>query len=168
MRMLPRKRVNMKQYLSPADISDADILREYLAAKEVKFSAKNFNHIRYRKISFGKLGWWLPLSRVLPVIGITPTMLRPVFNPQTIVVKKAFPLWNNWFKIFCCSGFEAMTVELPEEIDNYDQLGSIQICEESFYELAKVLDRKIVVLREDGGNGAHSHIFSVDQFGRVE
>lgn len=62
------------------EITDAAIQTAFRLAAVIDFSARPFNTIRYRSIAFGNLGWWIPLKRVLPLIGVTPPMLREVFH----------------------------------------------------------------------------------------
>jgi hypothetical protein len=145
--------VNQK-YDGPDKVPAKAIRKAYAKAGSVNFSARNFNHIKYRSIGIGDLGWWLPLQRVLPLIGITPQMLRPVFNPQQKLVKRG-------------KEFKSIRVWLPKRVRTYDQLGSFPLSRESFLKLAKVLGKSIKVLREDGGTGDHNHIFTVHPSGEI-
>jgi len=63
----------------PSEISDEEIREEFSRATMVEFSAKRFNYLVYRKISFGSLHW-LPTTRVLSILDITPQAMKSVFS----------------------------------------------------------------------------------------
>jgi hypothetical protein len=147
-------------------IPDEAIKEQFAGTDEVSFSARGFNHIPYRSIAFGDLGWWLPLTRVLPLIGITPQMLRPVFNPQRKVVKRHFPFNLSWFGLNK-NRYKSVGVELPPTIETYEQLGNFPLSDKPFRELARVLGKSVKVLREDGGTGNHSLLFTARPSGEI-
>lgn len=120
-----------QKYDDPDKIPDEAIVEAFASVDVVSFSSRNNNCIQYRKISIGDLGWWLPLERVLPLLGITPQMLRPVFITDYSRTKA------------------------PEVVERYEELGSFWSGREPFVELAKILGKKIEVLSEDGGTGDH-------------
>ena len=152
-----------QRYAHPSEISDDAIREQFAKASEVIFSARSFNIIAYRQICFGDLGWWLPLTRVLPLIGITPQMLRPVFfdlqRDPTKTVKRRFPLNLSWFGLNK-NRYRVVGTEWPANVETYDQLGSFVLSERPFQELAKILGKSVKVLREDGGTGDHYHRFT--------
>jgi hypothetical protein len=128
-----------QKYDWPEQIPDEIIREEFANAAEVNFSARQFNSVLHRAIGFGDLGWWLPLSRVLPLVGITPQMLRPVFNLQ----------------------YKSMRAGLQPVIETYEQLGSFPLSNEPFQELARILGKTVKVWREDSGTGEHTFVFTV-------
>jgi hypothetical protein len=127
----------MQEYGWPDEIPDEAIKKAFAEADVIKFSARPFNRVKYRAIAFGDLGWWLPLARVLPLIDITPEMLKPVFNLSL------------------------------EVVETYEQLGSFPLNGGAFCELAKVLGKSIEVWREDGGTGDHYHLFTALPSGKI-
>lgn len=171
----------MQKYDWPDKIPNEAIREQFAGTSEVSFSARRFNHIPYRSIAFGDLGWWLPLTRVLPLIGITPQMLRPVFNPRRVVekkvervqVKRSFPLNLVEAVGFLKKKYEDKTdyqvkeVDLPEVIESYEQLGDFSLSDKPFQELARVLGKSVKVLREDGGTGDHYLLFTAHPSGEI-
>lgn len=131
-----------QKYDWPDKISDEAITEAFANAEIVSFSARRFNSVQFRAIGLEGLEWWLPLVRVLPLVGITPQMLRPVFNLLA-------------------------EVELPEEIESYEQLGNFPLTEEHFLKLAKVLGKSVVVMREDGTTGGHYYLFTAHPSGEI-
>lgn len=155
------------KYNSAAEIPDEVIKAQFNRCTVVEFSARSYNAIRYRSITFGDLGWWLPLRRVLPLIGITPQMLRPVFNPQHKISKRRFPFNLRWFGLNK-NRYILQTVELPNIIDTYDQLGSFPPDHAPFLELANILNKPVKVLKEDGATGQHYPLFTAHTNGLVQ
>lgn len=155
-----------RKYDWPDEIPDEAIKEAFANVNSVSFSARPFNHIPYRSIALGDLGWWLPLRRVLPLIGITPQMLRPVFNPQLKMVKRRFPFNLSWFELNK-NRYKFVEVELPANIDTYEQLGDFPFADKPFQELARILGKSVEVLREDGGTGDHHHLFTVHPSGEI-
>src|SRR3989344_2509941 len=170
-----------REYNRSGEIPDEAIKEQFRVAREVDFSARPFNSILYRSIAFGDLGWWLPLTRVLPLIGITPQMLRPVFSPRLVVedkvemvrVKRLFPL--NLFEAF---GFlekkyekkieeQIKEIELPEIIETYEELGTFPLSRKPFQELARIFGKPVNVWREDGSTGDHQYLVTVYSFGGI-
>lgn len=179
-RTLDKEKAMEQKYDHPDKISDEAIREAFASADSVSFSARRFNYIRYRDIAFGDIGWWLPLRRVLPLIGITPQMLRPVFNPQRriaetkvkVEVKRPFPLnlleWLGLGKKYQYkTQHEVEEVELPENIGSYEQLGCFVLSDKPFQELASILGKSVKVLREDGGTGEHYHLFTAHPSGEI-
>lgn len=156
----------MQKYKNPEDITPDAIKRQFAKATEVSFSARAFNHIPYRNIAFGDLGWWLPLTRVLPLVGITPQMLRPVFNPQKRLGERHFPLNRSWFGLNKRM-HTVVSVELPATIETYGDLGYFPLSHKPFQELARILGKSVRVLREDGGTGEHYPLFTVHPSGEI-
>ena len=153
-----------QKYDWPDKIPDEAIREQFASSSEVSFSARRFNHIPYRSVAFGDLGWWLPLTRVLPLIGITPQALRPVFNPpQRKLVKRQFPFNLSWFGL----NKNRFKVELPEHIESYEQLGSFPLAYQPFQEMARIFGKSVEVLREDGGTGDHYPLFTVHPSGEI-
>lgn len=128
-----------KRYFSPDQITDEEIIDAYKSADTIRFSARRNNYVIYRSIAFGELGWWLSLTRVLPLVGVTPQMLRPVF--------KRF--------------------DFGEQLHSYHQLGSFPLTAEAFKKLAKVLGKSIEVLREEPDTMEHIHLFTAHPTGEV-
>ncbi len=137
-------------WASPEEIPDEVIEKTFNSVQLVVFSARRFNYIQYRKIGFSTLGWWLPLERVLQLIGVTPQMLRSVFSPQR--------KWENK---------KLIEIELPEVIETYEQLGNFPLSDKPFLELSKILGKSIKVFRENGGTGEHYHLFTVKPSGEI-
>jgi hypothetical protein len=155
-----------RRYLSPDQIPDEVIAEEYLKTDTIRFSARPFNTVIYRSIAFGELGWWLSLIRVLPLVGVTPQMLRPVFNPQTKWLKLPTRRKFRWFgsRKFI---HHLVVQTLPDEIATYHQLGGFPLSVDNFLALSKVLGKSIEVYREDGGSGEHRYLFTVTSSGEV-
>ena len=151
-------KMSEKRYDQSKDIPEEVIKKAFVDADLVIFSARRFNYVKYRFISFGGLGWWLPLSRVLPLIGITPEMLKPVFFPQQRRIKRRFPFSLAWFGLNK-KQYKFVEVEL-EKVENYDQLGNFPLAYRPFQDLAKVLGKRVKVLREDGGTGECCYLFT--------
>ncbi len=157
----------MKQKYDWPDKIPNEVIKEAFANTDsVSFSTRRFNHIPYRSIAFGDLGWWLSLTRVLPLIGITPQMLRPVFNLQPRMVRRRFPFNLSWFGLNK-NRYEVVEVELPRRIESYKQLGRFALAEEPFRKLAEILGKSVRVLREDGGTGEHRHLFTAHPSGEI-
>jgi len=165
----------MKNYSWPDQIADKAIIDEFEKTTTVMFSARPYNYVAYRSIAIGDLGWWLPLMRVLPLLGITPQMLRPVFNPlqiieeksEKVLIKRSFP-----FSLFEKFGIikkkyedkkehQVKEVDLPEIVENYEQLGGFPLTEERFKKLSIILGKSVEVLKEDGGTGEHYPVFNI-------
>lgn len=153
-------------YEWPDKIPDAAIKEEFANATMVRFSAKRFNFIPYRSIAFGDLGWWLPLKRVLPLIGITPQMLRPMFSPQRETVKRRFPFNLKWFG-FNKQTYKTIEVELPPMVETYEELGEVRVEGARFVQFAQILGKPVEVLREDGYSGEHYPVFTAYPSGEV-
>ncbi|MDO8585185.1 MAG: hypothetical protein Q7R85_03670 [bacterium] len=146
-----------QKYDWPKEIPDEAIKEAFAGSNLVSFSARPNNCIEYRSIAFGDLGWWLPLMRVLPLIGITPQMLRPVFSPREKRVQCES----------CGNGYKIVKVELLEIIETYEQLGGFPIADKPFRELARIFGKSVEVLREDGGTGEHYYLFTVHPSGEI-
>lgn len=155
-----------QKYDWPDKIPDEAIEEAFASASLVSFSARRFNHIPYRSVAFGDIGWWLPLTRVLPLIGITPQMLRPVFNPQWKVVKRRFPFNLSWFGLNK-NRYKTVDVELPETIETYKELGEFPLTDKPFQELARIFGKSVEVLREDGSTGEHYPLFTAHPSGEI-
>lgn len=152
-------------YLDPNEISDEAVVEAFRAANEVIFFARNFNYVKYRGVGVGKIGW-LPLERLFQVLGIKPQDLKGVFDSRKGIVKRRFP-FN-----FSFLGLNKRTrkfglVELPDTIPSYDDLGAFPLDENRFVELAKILQKPIRVLREDGSSGDAWELFMAYPFGKV-
>ena len=158
----------MKQkYDCPEEIPDQAIKEAFASANSVKFSARAYNYIPYRSIAFGDLGWWLPLTRVLPLVGMTPQTLRPIFDhPRQRRVRRQFPFNLGWFGLNS-NRYKTIDVELPEHIENYDQLGDFLLHDKPFQEMARIFGKSVEVLREDGGTGAHYPLFTASPSGEI-
>lgn len=142
----------MSRFNSSDEIPDEVIKEEFAKAQEIHFSARPNTLIHHRKISFGTLGWWIPLPRVLTLLGITPTMLLPVFIGQ-----RRFNPETRRLEI----------VDLPIEIDTYEELGSFgQFDRRPFKELARILGKRIQVHSEDGSTGDHHYLYMVEPLTR--
>lgn len=155
-----------QKYDWPDKIPDEAIKEQFAVASEVSFSARRFNHIPYRSIAFGDLGWWLPLTRVLPLLDVAPQMLRPVFNPQRKLVKRRFPFNLSWFGLNK-NRYKMVDIELPATIETYEQLGNFPLSDKPFQELARILGKSVKVLREDGGTGDHYLLFTAHPSGEI-
>ncbi len=119
-------------------------------------------------MGIGKLGWWIPLEQVLPALGITPRMLRPVFIPQTTWRKRRFPFNLPWFGFNPNhSKLKAVNFRIPKNVAEYKQLGSFPLEEQRFIDLTKILGKSVAVWREDGGTGEHYYIFTAHSSGEI-
>ncbi len=143
-------------YRSAEEIPDAVVVDTFRNVSKIQFSARRFNLIRYRRVGIGDLGWWLPLERVLSLLGITPAMLLPVFG-LAIVPKKKQP-WSRRVPV---------TIEILGLPSSYEELGCINLAPESFCKLAGVLGKDIEVFRESGGTGEHNLLFTACASGEI-
>ena len=151
----------VESYQSADEVPDEVILTAFALADTVRFSARRFNTIAHRSIGIGDIGWWLPLSRVMPLLGITPQMLRPAFNfPRIVVKKRHFPFGINFFGLNRIVDLVEVN-GLSETIDTYDQLGAFCIEDEPLKAFARILGKTIEVWREDGGSGEHYLLLTV-------
>jgi hypothetical protein len=142
----------MKEYHSPDEITDSVIIEAFKASESIGFAARPSNYIKYRTIMISGVYWSLPLSRVLPLVGITPEMLRPVFDRKVQLreMGRFFPLNLSWFGLNKkTTKIKAVIVSLPEKIDDYDQLGCFQLSAEPFQKLAKIINKTIHVWRQE-------------------
>lgn len=149
-----------QEYGSADEIPDEAIKKAFASADLVILSARRINRISSLLISFGVFGWWLPLTRVLPLINITPQMLRPVFNPQRKLVKRQNSNGvglEQW-------GFDE--VELPKHIESYEQLGEFLLTDKPSQELARIFG-KTVEIREEDGRKDLLRRFTVHPFGEI-
>lgn len=63
---------------------DEAIRKAFFAADKLVFMARPFNHIRWRTINFAGAspdGCPILVLELMPIIGVTPKMLAPVWNP---------------------------------------------------------------------------------------
>ena len=85
------------KYDWPDEIPDEAIREAFAKADLVKFSrrgrAEPTGRVQYRDISFGDLGWWLPMKRVLPLTGITPEMLKKSYQEIAKFLGKSVEVW---------------------------------------------------------------------------
>lgn len=148
-----------------------DVIKEVFEnSPEINFSARPFNQVASRSIAFGGLGWWLPWGYVLAVLGTKPQELRPVFNLQRQIkrTKKKFPLNFRWFGLNKdVYKRKVEEVELPENVESFEGLGYFSLDEKYFLKLAKILDKSVNVLREDGGTGEHMYLFTATPSGGI-
>ena len=155
-----------QKYISPNEIPDDVIRKEFEKAESVRYQARNFNYVAGGFVAFGDLGWWLPLRRVLTILGITPEMLQPVFNPQYTMVKRRFPFDRNWCGLNKRTS-KAVEVELPEVIGSYGMLGNFLLDQKRFLKLAKILGKPIEAHRYDGSAFRHDHLFTAYPSGEI-
>lgn len=148
------------------EVTDKEIIEQFAIANSLSFSARRFNYVEYRFVAFGDIHWWLPLIRVLPLVGVTPQMLRPVFSPQWKMVKRHFPFNLSWFGLNK-NLYKRVKVELPSTIETYEQLGNFPLSGEPFQQLARVLQKSVKVFRQDGGTGEHWLLFTVHPSGEI-
>jgi hypothetical protein len=142
----------MKEYKWPDDVPDSVIIEAFKASESIGFAAKNFNYIKYHTIMISGVSCPLPLSRVLPLVGITPEMLRPVFDrkAETREVSRFFPFNLRWLGLNKrTTKTKVVVAPLPEKLDDYDQLGCFRLSEKPFQELAKIINKRIHVWREE-------------------
>ncbi len=79
----------MYEVLSPAPVNDETIRSAFNAAPKIVFMARPFNEIRWSMIflpNFGQYGQSFLVQGLMPVIGVTPRMLIPVYQPQQDIV----------------------------------------------------------------------------------
>lgn len=142
--ILGEKIMNQSNYPFEIDsfneIPNKTIIEEFSKADVVKFSARRNNFIKYRNLAFRGINYWLPLTRVLPLIGITPAMLRPLVVP--------------WWK-------RTLLPVNRVSGESYDSLDCFQITKGSFRKLAKILGKPIEVWREHPWDGDHDYLFTV-------
>ncbi len=160
------------KYKSPDMISDQDIIDAFKATDTVHFSARRNNLVKYRKIGIPGLGWWLPLMKVLPLIGITPEMLLPVMGLHDVQSIEQAKLVGEPLRsrvIAEVKGRQMGTLIARRSAPQlaYDDLGSIGLANDPFIALALVLNKNIEVHHEDGGTGEHVYIFTVYVSGEI-
>lgn len=144
------------------------IAQAFANADEVIFSARNYNYPKYPKITFGNLGYLRALDEILPLIGITPQMLRPIFAayPQRVTVSRRFPFNLRWFG-FNKQTTKQVSISIPETVTSFDELGGFPLEDWLFQKLAKILKKSIKVLRKDGSTGEHIYMFTVHTDGYI-
>lgn len=142
----------MEGYDWPKEVSDEDIKRAFANTESVDFLGRHFNPIQFQLVGLKSLIMELPMIRVLSLIGVTPQMLRPVFNPQRKLIN-----------------FRFEDEELPDNIKSYEQLGGFYITQKKpFQELAKILGKPVKVnLREDGKSFFYSLLFTALPSGEI-
>lgn len=162
------------KYDRPSDIPDQDIINAFNAAETVRFSARRFNFIRHRSIALPGLGWWLPLTRVLPLVGITPEMLVSVMGlAKEQDLEQARMIGGTVLKRTLSHAKNKKLMHRFRFVRNtrgltYADLGRITLSKESFVDLARVLNKNIEVHREDGGTGEHYHLFTACVSGEIK
>lgn len=129
--------------------TDQEIKTAFTATTEIIFLARPFNYANLRKIVIKGFNnnQSMSFDHVMSIIGITPHMLRPVFNNQAIAVK--------WMLLFSLGSLgldwrKIIGVKKPVRIDKYKQLGYFPLAEEPFHKLANIIGKSINVVREDG------------------
>lgn len=162
--------VGRVDYGSPKDVPENVIIETFARAEAIRISVRDRNWINYRSIALPGIGWWLPLSRVLPLVGITPQMLRPVFN--RIVQKEVtrpFPFNRRWFGLNRRTTTIVTVESVAEVITDYMELGSFTPDDESVLQkLAGVFGKKLDVWCEDGlSEGHHSLLYTVTPDGQT-
>lgn len=126
-----------------------EIRQKFVEADILIFDAKSHcNRIDMHTYIFIGEDYDVNLEDLLIAIGVTPQMLRPVFNPQTEPVPRNFPFNFSW------GGLNRHTlkyaeVELPLEIKDYEDLGAFPRSHKNFLELSKILHKPIKVLEVD-------------------
>lgn len=126
----------IRRYESAEEIPDEAIVSAYEHVDFIKFSVVENNFLSNRKISIGDLGFWLPAVRVLDVLGFSPQVLRPAFNPQ-----RRFQLSRSLQGI--PSVATPYEVELPETVTEYNQLGSLRLEGNDFGQLARIVGKPV-------------------------
>ena len=119
--------------LTPSEISDKYIKEEFEMTSMVDLSARGFSRLQYIRMSFGSLLCWLPITRVLPIVGITPQIMRQVFFNKN----------------------------LPEVIETFDELGNLPMSAEAFKKFSQILKKSLRVFIEDVWTGGHNLVFTV-------
>ncbi|MDO8265071.1 MAG: hypothetical protein Q7T34_01730 [Candidatus Parcubacteria bacterium] len=155
--MEKNQKVKNVRFRRPEEITDEIIKNVFASAKLVRMSVNSNDCIQYQHISFNNLSFWLPLKRVLDIMGVTPEMLRSALKPQAETVKRKFP-----FNLFKKLKYKIVIVELPEKVETFRELSrftcsNYQVCRK----LADILGKPIEVLREEGYNGICDHLFTV-------
>ena len=123
------------KYELASEIPDKEIKNQFERNNQIDFLSASFNYLENRKITFGNLGWWIPITRVLSVIGITPQMMKKIF------------LLDN---------------DLPEVIETFEDLGSFRFSEKAFQELSQVLEKSVRVFKENGWTSEYYLLFTVN------
>lgn len=135
------------------NVTDAAILAAWDNARWVKILKKKYSFIKQGQIKIDKLDVWLPLVRVLQIIGVTPQMLEPIFGSYTVLTPRPFPFGWRWFGLN--KQWHAKAEEFPRGMTTYDQLQKFPLTEDNraFSELAGILKKTIKVYgRIDGKN----------------
>ena len=120
--------------LTPSEISDKYIKEEFEMTSMVDLSARGFSRLQYIRMSFGSLLRWLPITRVLPIVGITPQIMRKVFFNKN----------------------------LPDVIETFDELGNLPMSAEAFKKFSQILKKSLRVFIEDVWTGGHKLLFTVN------
>jgi hypothetical protein len=149
----------MQRYDWPENIPDEDIADEFAKADFIHASVRNFNAVDTIKVSIGGLGWWIPLLRVLGILGKTPQDLRAVYTPQREFVPRWFPFNFSWWGLNKKLRRLA-DAELPATVASFDELGVIPLDNERFGRLAAALQKAIRVYHRDGESGECDYIFT--------
>ena len=121
-------------------IPDEVIKEAFANADFVQFLGRSFNYIECGSIVFGGLDWWLPLKRVLPLVGITSQMLEPIFPLK----KCRFPF----------------NLKLFRRKNMYDHLDGFLFKFKTFDNLAKVLEKEIDVWKYNSSTGLSRWVYT--------
>jgi len=146
------------RYNWPDKIPDEVIQKEFGQANSIKFLTRKVNSIEYWSITFGDLGWWLPVNRVFPIIGITQEMLGSVIGLQLQEAPRRFPFNLSWFGL---NKKQSKIIRIDPDISSF------YMNEELFQKLAKILDKSIESWDEDNTEKHPRLMFSVNPLGKV-
>lgn len=143
---------------------DANVIREqYMSSREITMLAHPENMmINWSYITFGNFDLWLFMDHVLDTIGITPEMLRSVFEGQKEWYKKVLP---NEPAMYHCG---IITVRLPAKISCFGELGNPPCTYEHFIKLARALDKSIRFVAANFIKNDHEYFFTAHPCGLIE
>lgn len=141
----------MKKYDWPNNVTDEDIKRAF-ESNSITFLARRFNPVRWALVAFENAHnlyidyTELSFKDVMSVNGITPDMLRHIFDGRNLTSSE---------------------IE-DEDEDDYDRLGGFPRTDmKAWKELAKVLKKSVKVVTKDGGKGEYYYLFTIDSSGEI-
>lgn len=148
----------------PEEISDEKIRQMFAGTTVVHCPCRNFNCMKWAHIFLQTLKEELPLARVLEVVGITPQMMRPMFNPQRKVVERW--LLSPWR--LGGSQHKVVNVQLPRIINSYDELGNFYAKRKTFIAFAKIIGKTVKVYQSYGDTCELTPLFTAFPSGKIE
>ncbi len=159
----------MLKYKQPEDVTDQVIREEFIKTDCMSLFVRQLNSVSSLSITCSEIVWMLPMTRVLPLVGITPQMLRPMFNPQQKKIKRIFPFNLSWGGLNE-KLYNIVEVELPFTIETYEQLGEFRMSKDvkPFLALSRIFEKPVSLLTGDCFDGDLYRLCTVYPSGKID